>query len=600
MKTFKNTRVRRLACASLAGASALLLATVLALLPHSRSLAEPLAGLQVQKEVSAVQAAPGDTVAYTITIDNKSGSAVAGLWMTDTLPAELSNVSNLSADFGSFGYESGGVTWTGTLQTNQYIEITFDAQIASGITYAEIVNTAQVTGTGELITDSATTDVVGSVGNLDNTDTYKQVNQGQADPGDVLAYAIRLTNDSTDPVPNVSLTDRLPDELSMIGNPSSGGFGSVGYANGVVTWTGTLDTNQHVEVTFSAQISSELSSGTWITNTAEIVAPGQSFTRAVGTRIYPDYYLVYLPFIPKRWPPIPLAPTLNPINNDDGDGNYTVSWSYSYPDPPGTYTLQEATDENFTDPTDHSVNITSYAFTDKEAGTYYYRVRGHNTWGTGEWSNVESVTVAQLGYRDDFNNPGSGWTIIWDLHNPDEPLDSDWKQLAYVDGKLRLTITKDRDNNRTRWNKFIASPRVESLGDEYQLETSAYFRERVWLTDYGIIFGANQNFDKYYRLLVVYANTRLKFQLKRVDLNGPDTLLHDWTEIYPPTSDPGGWNTWRVVFDGGWLTVYLNNNVVANIAESAYQGQGYFGLWLETDEYTPAQVEFDYLEITPR
>jgi type VII secretion-associated serine protease mycosin len=94
--------------------------------------------------------------------------------------------------------------------------------------------------------------------------------------------------------------------------------------------------------------------------------------------------------------PIPHAPTLHDISNADGDGDYTVSWSYDYVDPPvDRYTLQEATDADFTtDRTDHDAgSSTSYAISGKGNGTYYYRVQGHNLFGAGEWSNVESVTV---------------------------------------------------------------------------------------------------------------------------------------------------------------------------------------------------------------
>ncbi len=93
--------------------------------------------------------------------------------------------------------------------------------------------------------------------------------------------------------------------------------------------------------------------------------------------------------------PVPYAPTLDPINNGDGDGNYIVQWHYTYDDPPvDTYTLQQATDASFTtEVVDYSQSDTSRTFTAQEAGTYYYRVRGHNSYGTGQWSQVQSVVV---------------------------------------------------------------------------------------------------------------------------------------------------------------------------------------------------------------
>lgn len=103
---------------------------------------------------------------------------------------------------------------------------------------------------------------------------------------------------------------------------------------------------------------------------------------------------VYLPLVLKRWPPIPYRPTLAVIQEAD-DGNYSVSWSESPSRLANTYILQEAKDAAFTTElrevcttAQQSCNVSS-----KVAGLYYYRVRGHNDWGDGEWSNAQSASV---------------------------------------------------------------------------------------------------------------------------------------------------------------------------------------------------------------
>ncbi len=102
---------------------------------------------------------------------------------------------------------------------------------------------------------------------------------------------------------------------------------------------------------------------------------------------------VYLPIVLRRYPPIPYTPTLNAINNSDGDGNYLVSWTAA--DLASTYELQEATNSAFTGATVvDSGTATSWSASGKAGGTYYYRVRGYNTYGYGAWSNVQSVRVA--------------------------------------------------------------------------------------------------------------------------------------------------------------------------------------------------------------
>ncbi len=107
----------------------------------------------------------------------------------------------------------------------------------------------------------------------------------------------------------------------------------------------------------------------------------------------PVRYRAYLPLVLKCYPAIPPAtPALNAIDNADHDGNYTVSWQPA--SGAETYTLQEATNPNFTGAvTVYTGSGTSWSATDKPVGTYYYRVRATNCAGNSGWSNVRSATV---------------------------------------------------------------------------------------------------------------------------------------------------------------------------------------------------------------
>jgi hypothetical protein len=139
-------------------------------------------------------------------------------------------------------------------------------------------------------------------------------------------------------------------------------------------------------------------------------------------------YVVYLPLIFKRWPPIPYSPSLHNIDNSNKDVSYLISWSYKDDsdevDDPDSYTLQEARNADFTgDLIEYNLgNTLAYTVTDpdkeKENGTYYYRVRGHNQYGPGEWSNVESTTVRVIPYAptlNAINNPDQDpdYTVEW-------------------------------------------------------------------------------------------------------------------------------------------------------------------------------------------
>lgn len=94
----------------------------------------------------------------------------------------------------------------------------------------------------------------------------------------------------------------------------------------------------------------------------------------------------------KRWPPIPDTPVLNSIYNPNGSSGYVVSWQAAYL--ASTYTLQEATNADFTDVvTRYSGTGTSWTASGKAPGTYYYRVKATNSWGDSGWSNTQQTTV---------------------------------------------------------------------------------------------------------------------------------------------------------------------------------------------------------------
>ena len=60
---------------------------------------------------------------------------------------------------------------------------------------------------------------------------------------------------------------------------------------------------------------------------------------------------------------------------------------------------------------------TSWSVTDagKAPGTYYYRVRGHNQWGYGAYSDVEAVTVLPFRAEDAYLTVGQCTTLSWDF-----------------------------------------------------------------------------------------------------------------------------------------------------------------------------------------
>jgi len=139
---------------------------------------------------------------------------------------------------------------------------------------------------------------------------------------------------------------------------------------------------------------------------------------ADAVRFAPVRYRTYLPLVLRCYPPIlPATPALNSISNPTRAPNYRVSWQPV--SGAATYTLQEATNSNFTGAvTVYTGDSTSWAATNKPVGTYYYRVRATNCAGNSGWSNVRSTVVSPPGWvtiaSQNFEGAFPGDWLVWD------------------------------------------------------------------------------------------------------------------------------------------------------------------------------------------
>jgi hypothetical protein len=129
-------------------------------------------------------------------------------------------------------------------------------------------------------------------------------------------------------------------------------------------------------------------------------------------------YQVRMPLVLNHWPPIPYKPNLWPIQDAD-TGYINLIWSEAPAQLADLYIVEEAKDAAFTTGL-HEVCVTelqSCFLYRNLAGTYYYRVRGNNAWGLGEWSNIQIAIVLapDAPILDSIDNAdGDGYyTITW-------------------------------------------------------------------------------------------------------------------------------------------------------------------------------------------
>ncbi len=115
-------------------------------------------------------------------------------------------------------------------------------------------------------------------------------------------------------------------------------------------------------------------------------SPTPDFTR------YPP---IYVPFAARTHPPVPSGPpVIYPINDEDGDGNYTVGWSTVAR--ALIYVLEEDHDSLFEDPTEaYRGGKTWVDLTGRTEQPYCYRVRAANSHGSTKWSEPECVHAGE-------------------------------------------------------------------------------------------------------------------------------------------------------------------------------------------------------------
>jgi len=113
------------------------------------------------KSVSPYTASQGNPLTYTIELKNGGAMSLTNVLVTDTLPTTLTFMSNsLTATSGSYGFNSGIITWTGAVNAGHLVTVTFGASLNQTTPRGtSITNTTTISGAGEVFTRTATINV---------------------------------------------------------------------------------------------------------------------------------------------------------------------------------------------------------------------------------------------------------------------------------------------------------------------------------------------------------------------------------------------------------------------------------------------------------
>jgi uncharacterized repeat protein (TIGR01451 family) len=261
-KTWKRFPTAGLILALLLG----LVAGMVSPLPTQADNITRILDLGITKADSHDPAAPGDTLVYTLDVFNFGPHGTVNVVVTDTLPIEVSYVSD---DWGC-SHDAGIVTCDlGDMDdgTSATIQITVEIDpLFTGI----MTNVAEVTSDGTDVDPSNNiavedTTVVAPSAEVDLSIT-KADSHDPAAPGDTLIYTLDVANDGPDGATDVTVIDTLPDEVSYVSDD-----GGCNHEAGIVTCDlGDMAVGDSASIQITVEIDPQFTG--ILTNIAEVGA----------------------------------------------------------------------------------------------------------------------------------------------------------------------------------------------------------------------------------------------------------------------------------------------------------------------------------------
>ena len=206
------------------------------------------ADLEVFKFVDNSTPNVGDTVNFTIDIENIGPSAATNVLLNDPLPAGLAFVSATPSQ-GSYN-PSTGVWNVGTIPDAAVPSLILSAQVVSG---GNQTNTASIGHSDQSDPNTANNQASATVTSLEaDLQVTKTVNNATPNVGDTIAFTVTLKDLGPGSASNVQVTDLLPAGLTLVSAvPSQGTYDSATGVWSVPTVTTalarTLILNAHVD-----------------------------------------------------------------------------------------------------------------------------------------------------------------------------------------------------------------------------------------------------------------------------------------------------------------------------------------------------------------
>jgi uncharacterized repeat protein (TIGR01451 family) len=242
----------------------------------------PTADLSVAQTTSSAAAVPGDTMTYTLSVNNAGPNDANTVNVSDSLPSQLTFVSCTATGGGICTYSGGTVTVDyATLANGASSTITIAATLNAGVTDAlNVGNSASVSASSptDPNTNNNSSTAYFTIHNRADLDVTKSV--ASASPywpatgievGDSLIYTVTLTNKGPYDARGVVLSDAAPAGVTYTGCTSTVGT-CVWLASGASLSLLSMSNGSVVTLTIQATLNFGVADGSTITNTASVTS----------------------------------------------------------------------------------------------------------------------------------------------------------------------------------------------------------------------------------------------------------------------------------------------------------------------------------------
>ncbi|HYG97018.1 MAG TPA: DUF11 domain-containing protein, partial [Solirubrobacterales bacterium] len=176
---------------------------------------EEVSDLAIEKTASAPTVKPGETITYTLEVENKGPSASDPTTVTDTLPASLAYVSD---DWGCDTSALPQITCDlGAMADDASATIEIAAEVDPDAT-GTIENTAKVEGPNSDPTpaDNSSTAATTVTPLASDLELSKSAPATAVKAGEEITYTLVASNQGPDPSPETVVIDELPSELTYV------------------------------------------------------------------------------------------------------------------------------------------------------------------------------------------------------------------------------------------------------------------------------------------------------------------------------------------------------------------------------------------------